>query len=559
MSQGTIQPEAVDTDDAVRIVLFGMPDAGKSSLLGALAQSAQLQEHALKGRLIDQTQGLMELQRRLYEDRPRETLEEVAPYPVRLEPFPINNTMPPPAPVDAVLFDCDGRVANDLLSRKEGVQGSKAEGPLARTVIDADTLVLVVDASADPSVLKRDFSQFGMFLRVLERNRGERAEVGGLPVYLVLSKCDLLAHKNDTTASWMDRIEERKRQVNRGFQEFLAQQAEREHMPFGKIDLHLWATAVKRPPLADVPAKPREPYGVAELFRQCFDSASTYRDHQRVAERRLKWTVGLVGTIVAAMGLLAGFLFFSQPNPEAAKLATEVTSLKNQSDAKAEKRLRAPLEPRIKKLQDIRESKYFNKLPQELKDFVTVSLDELTSYRDYTTQLKLAGAEFRALHIEEDPEKLKAEFGEVPPLREPELTKVRGDLEKLAPPDLYRVAWAETEPVKDRQLWFQEVTALEGAIKQTRRGYEDLLEDLRRFDALRKKDAGFQTVLNAAREVAEKARKLPHKGRDDKKVITGEVTYAHVFRVPSVVEAYERWNADPLKRDVESLVGKKAE
>ena len=50
-----------------------------------------------------------------------------------------------------------------------------------------------------------------------------------------------------------------------------------EDCHFGKADdpmmhayvhVHLWATAVKRPALAESPAKPREPYGVAELFRQ---------------------------------------------------------------------------------------------------------------------------------------------------------------------------------------------------------------------------------------------------------------------------------------------------
>jgi len=35
---------------ALRIVLFGMPDAGKSSLLGALLQAGQTQEHLLDGR-----------------------------------------------------------------------------------------------------------------------------------------------------------------------------------------------------------------------------------------------------------------------------------------------------------------------------------------------------------------------------------------------------------------------------------------------------------------------------------------------------------------------------
>ena len=39
--------------DALRIVLFGLPHAGKSSLLGALAQAGQTQENLLPGHLTD--------------------------------------------------------------------------------------------------------------------------------------------------------------------------------------------------------------------------------------------------------------------------------------------------------------------------------------------------------------------------------------------------------------------------------------------------------------------------------------------------------------------------
>src|SRR5437868_14751989 len=92
---------------AVRMVLFGMPDAGKSSLLGALAQAARLQEHVLNGHLSDLNQGLAELRQRLYEGTPRQTVEEIIPFPVAYEPFvPSANGR-----LQAVLIDCDGRIA----------------------------------------------------------------------------------------------------------------------------------------------------------------------------------------------------------------------------------------------------------------------------------------------------------------------------------------------------------------------------------------------------------------------------------------------------------------
>src|SRR5436190_3964625 len=79
-------PAAV-SPDALRIVLFGMPQAGKSSLLGALAQAAQTQERDLGGRLTDLGHGLDELQHRVYDQPARETLEEIVPHPVAFEPF----------------------------------------------------------------------------------------------------------------------------------------------------------------------------------------------------------------------------------------------------------------------------------------------------------------------------------------------------------------------------------------------------------------------------------------------------------------------------------------
>src|SRR5437867_5906954 len=99
--------QALD-QSALRIVLFGMPDAGKSSLLGALAQSAQTQEHVLNGRLTDLSHGLGELQRRLYEQEPQETLQEVVPYPATFEP--LTGTDAPSTQTNVVLIDSDGRV-----------------------------------------------------------------------------------------------------------------------------------------------------------------------------------------------------------------------------------------------------------------------------------------------------------------------------------------------------------------------------------------------------------------------------------------------------------------
>src|SRR5205807_2399967 len=140
MSDANVTATVVATPgrSALRLVLFGMPHAGKSSLLGALAQTAQSHEPLLNGNLRDQSQGLTELQRRLYEDQPRETLEEIVAYPVTFEPLGPQGAGSKDKPLEAVLIDCDGRVANNLLSRRHLLHADGSKGGLAGAILAAD-------------------------------------------------------------------------------------------------------------------------------------------------------------------------------------------------------------------------------------------------------------------------------------------------------------------------------------------------------------------------------------------------------------------------------------
>ena len=306
------------------VVLFGMPAAGKSSLFGALLQAAQTQPGLLGGGLKDQSGGLEVLQRRLYQEKAQETLEEIVPYPVTFQP----QNHGPGKPVEATLIDCDGRIAYSYLSGQRDLDAKQGEVvDLAAAIEEADTLLLVVDASAEPDQLKHDFLQFSQFLKLLEVHRGRDAEVAGLPVYLVLSKCDLLARPNDTSSQWLQRIEEGKRKISQRFKDFLAEEADRNKAPFGHVDLHVWATAVKRPTLADKPARPTEPFGVAELFRQCFASGLSFTQVRQKAERRLQVAlVGIVG-LLALLISVGGFFFFTRPSSELTALETQARAV----------------------------------------------------------------------------------------------------------------------------------------------------------------------------------------------------------------------------------------
>jgi hypothetical protein len=461
-------PPTADRPEDLHIVLFGLPAAGKSSLLGALSQAAQAQEHLLNGRLLDPTHGLEELRHRLYDEQARRTAEEVVPYPIDFEPFPQNGR--PGADGDkehlrAVVIDCDGRVANDLLVRRQDLSEDSPEGTLAHEVVEADTLVLVIDASAPPSQVEADFAEFDRFLRQMERGRGRRTEVGGLPVFLVLSKCDLLAQPEDTAAAWMERIEERKRDLDRRFRDFLDRRArEAGPPPFGHIDLHLWATAVKRPALAGSPAKPREPYGVAELFRQCLAEAAAHRDRRRRSARRLFWTVGgAAGLVALLLSGTVGLVVYNQRNVTTPlQNKVEIFRFTDRPSSAAE-RLRGPvsdLRQRLELLAEIRNDPDFGKLPEAHQQLVRDRMEELRSYLAYWDRLQQGPRPADARTVQA--------LQEAQELYQTELN--------LPHPD-----WEQTEAGKLRQERLADAQALRRAASHARNWYLDSAE---RADAL---------------------------------------------------------------------------
>ncbi|HEY7429079.1 MAG TPA: hypothetical protein VH682_32930 [Gemmataceae bacterium] len=444
-------------DWGLSIVLFGMPAAGKSSLLGALAQAAQAQEHLLNGRLTDVSHGLDELRRRVYEESPQRTAEEVVPYPVDFEPFSQDGHKPDAARhVGAVVIDCDGRVANDLLVRRQALAEDSPEGTLAHEVVEADTLVLVIDASAPPAQVETDFAEFDRFLRQLEVSRGQRADVGGLPVFLVLSKCDLLAQTGDTAADWMERIEQHKRDMDARFRRFLARrEQESGPLPFGRIDLHLWATAIKRPALAGSPPKAREPYGVAELFRQCLEQAAAFRARRRQSGRRLLWTVGGAAGLVAAMASLAVAFTLQNRDTPAHTLRQTVQALQFDDAPSATERLRRKsreLRERAEKLQEIRDNPQFDSLSAEQRQWLRDRLDELSAYLSYLDRLSQSPRP-RDAHTERALREIKEAL-------KTELT-------------LPSKEWKETEAGRLHAERLQDVEAIDAAVKRTHNWYRD--------------------------------------------------------------------------------------
>ncbi|MBO0700026.1 MAG: GTPase domain-containing protein [Zavarzinella sp.] len=441
-------PVAVDPS-AVRLVLFGMPDAGKSSLLGALAQAAHTQGRALHGRLTDVTHGLGELRNRVYDDRQRETLEEIVPYPVVFDPYGAT-------PEPAVLYDCDGRAANDFLTSKRSLEKEGRAGALAQAILSADALILTVDASAPPTQIDDDFREFLRFLRYLHQYRTREHAVGGLPVYLVLTKCDLLGRETMTRAAWEARIQEKQQEVVKRFKQFLGDEAEPGDMfAFGTLDVDVRATAVRHPALADAGPLPREPFGVAELFHEAFEDARVFHDRRSRSQKRLRWTVAGAGGFLVAMAV-AGLIFVTtKPVSVEPTLADRVEALRATEGPTAATRLGPGLDNRLREWLKIQSEPGFPGLSDELQGLVLSRIEEGQAYVQF-----------------------RDELAAIPPERArslAELAQTESRLQKLTPPPAFVAEWAPTDAATQRdRLLRQEIPGLRAAVGKLTQFYYGL-------------------------------------------------------------------------------------
>jgi len=393
----------------------------------------------LHGHLTDLSHGLGELRNRVYDERLSETLEEIVPYPVRFAPSgrPARS---------AVLYDCDGRAANDLLTQKRSMEKEARTGTLAGAVLDADALILTIDASAAATQVEDDFREFLRFLRHLELYRSRQHTVGGLPVFLVLTKCDLLARDTPTRSAWHARIEDRQQDVARRFKQFLAAERGGEGglLSFGSIHLEVRATAVRQPALVDAAPQPREPHGVAELFHHAFVEAITFRDRRVRSHKRLLWTVGGAGSFLVAMAI-AGAIFFLNPSrPVEPTLADRLEHLKAAEGPTAATRLGSGLDRRLQAWLEIQSHPAFPELSENLQEVVRERLDEGQAYVQFRDDVAATPPPASARSL--------AELGQI-----------EARLRKLMPPAPYQAEWAATEAAVERDRLLKEISGLRDA------------------------------------------------------------------------------------------------
>ncbi len=422
-----IPPES--PNDALRLVLFGLAGSGKSSLLSALGQVSKAQDSPLGSRIEDRGNRLGSISGANGE----RSKSEITAYPVYFVPGKGEGD------VEAVLVDSDGLAASNLLTRRSGLDEDSPEGSLAYEVGDADGLILVLDASTPPGQVEGQFVEFARFLETVQKARGARAEVAGMPVFLVLNKCDTLAKPGDSLVSWVERIEQRKRDLAERFAAFLADRDEEKKDPpseapteqvqeeeleaytgtFGRIELHVWATAIRKPDLGGGKNGAQEPYGVAELFRQALAEGSEYQARCARAQRRLYVVSVVAVALVAVLLVFIVGLFALHRNTQLTMLESRVRDFEFIDSTGSKPGLLASVDQlRLKKtrLEEIQANSYFTQLRPEMREKVEATHKDMAEYITYFEKLQARRSptsEQTESVLEESLKQLRAEQAEL--------------------------------------------------------------------------------------------------------------------------------------------------
>ncbi|HMF13232.1 MAG TPA: hypothetical protein VKE94_13035, partial [Gemmataceae bacterium] len=292
---------------------------------------------------------------------------------------------------------------------------------------------------------------------------------------------------------------------------------------FGSLDVHVWATAVGRPALADRPAKPTEPFGVAELFRQCLESAADFRQRRRRASLRLRFAVAGAGTFVALLLILAVVFFATRPDPVVVALENETRFVLPGAAAKPAERLKEPLTEKVKKLQQIRDNPKFGQLPANLREQASAYLAELEAYQTYDKQFQ---------------ERVQPELADAN--RDKDLDDIEKALRAMPLPAAYAEGWKDTKVAKRIERWRHDLDRLRETVASTEKWFADQLkqaESLRNEGlALAKKASPKEKEdwLDRVRELEEQAQ--PYE-TTDRVAGTSGLTYATVYNFDQVIKA----------------------
>ncbi len=203
------------------------------------------------------------------------------------------------------------------------------------------------------------------------------------------------------------------------------------------------------------PARPREPFGVAELFRQSLEKAEDYRARRLRSGRRTFWTAALASILVALMcSATVGLAVFNYERQKS-ELELEIDALRFNERQTPAARLSLPeslLRERLKMLNDVESKPDFQSLPEEVRTYVASRRQEIADYLEYLDRISKA-PQPAYLESEKDLRDLRQrlETGDLQP-REEWLKTPAGLLRQELLADLDRMQ----DAIRELTTWFSE-------------------------------------------------------------------------------------------------------
>jgi hypothetical protein len=456
MASAELQPGP----DTPQVLLFGHAGAGKSSLLAALVRAGEAQGETLRGEVQESSGRLSAIRDAVYRGTELErTNTELTSYTVRVRPWRVG-PVAVAEPVTVLLHDCSGKAAESLIRHPSSLRDPDTKAPIARAVIEADAILLLVDATSDDEQLQEAFEEFDTFLTIVAQGKANAREVGGFPVLLVLTKCDELARPGDTRAQWEARVHQRAERAWKQFDAFLKDADPHDgipspFLPFGSIDLSVYAIAIRLPALADSPSAPETPYQVAELFRDCFAAAQTHRERVTASNRRLMWTVRAAVGLVGVMFLGALLVVLFPPQRGDPGLAERVKGYGEHEPPASVRLDDANIAKNKRILASYRDDPAFATLPENLREFVVNRLREIDDYQAYRAKLAVATAP-----------------GDARTLDDLQGVERRLETGELSIPTL---AWEGTPAGQLREKWLADARAIRRAERTFLERYQDFV------------------------------------------------------------------------------------
>ncbi|MFO0936237.1 MAG: hypothetical protein U0798_06955 [Gemmataceae bacterium] len=397
-----------------------------------------------------------------------------------------------------------------------------ATGTLPEPLLHADALAVTIDIAADEREVHDAVDAVQRYLSRLNRERLNEREVAGWPIAIVLTKCDRLLSLGLSASEWQQRIRERVGPIRQLFETRFADKA----IHFGDVDVTVWPTAMRSPALAGAPVDSTGGFGIVACATHLASQAKSYRQRTDRTNHRLKLTlVGIAAILLAAFAMALVAQWMTSPERESRLVAAVHAYQVNERTTAI--RLSEARRPRIKReLATLRDDGDFGNLPEDLREFVNSRLEEMGRYETYAKLFRRPSpADCRSL---KDVQQLVQELKTT-----------------LAPPAEDAANWSETEAVRLRMKWAQDIDLLTEAESRIYTWSRDLTRAANEYYLKNPGSSGWsEGVANAIRAADTPPFKVEESvpGSVELPVLGGErLTYATAFEFDRIEAARRDW------------------